>query len=906
MTPEPIDPDIWASDVVIADGGVVRLRPLHADDGPRMLDLAARLSDETVYNRFFTNRRPETDADLEPFLDLDYRERFALVAELDEKLVAIGRYMADPDRGTAEVAFVVDDRHQLRGIGTILLEYLAAIARSNGIDRFHATTLSGNRKMLNVFAGAGYPVHRSLDQGVWDVEFGLDASVSDAIVDRERKAEAASVGRVLAPRSVAVVGASRQQGSIGNIVFRNIIRAGFAGVAYPVNPSADSVAGVKAYPTLASVPGSIDLAVIVVPAAHVLPVIEEAGHAGVGAVVVISAGFAETGSAGAALQADLVRVAHRHGMRLVGPNCIGVVNTAADVRLNATFMPDDPVPGSVGFASQSGALGLAIVDVASDLGLGLSSFVSVGNKADLSGNDLLQYWEQDPGTDVALMYLESFGNPRKFSRIARRFCRTKPLVVVKSGRSEAGARAALSHTAALASSDVLADTVFRQAGIIRVATLEQLFDVARVLVHQPVPAGRRVAIVGNSGGPGILAADACAGAGLEVPELSAATQEALRDRLPLGAGVSNPVDVIASASASDYEAALRLVLDDDAVDMVLVIFTDVTVTDPFDVAAALRRVVEDGVTKPIVASFLSGEVGHAVEATGPDGVRRDVPVFPFPEAPAIALGHVARLGQWRQQPLGTAPELGDVDPADARSRASRAVASHPDGLWLPTEDLAGLLGSVGISTVRSELATSAGAARELAETTGGPVALKVVSDTIQHKTDAGGVVLGIEPGEVEREYLAMAGRIGTAMQGVLVQPMVEPGIEVIIGAVNDRAFGPVVMFGLGGTATELFADRAFSIVPVTDLDAAALVRTPRSSALLFGHRGSVPVDVAALEDLVLRIGRLIDTVPELSELDLNPVIARPDGAFVVDARARLEPVGDVLSEPVRRIGRPGR
>ncbi len=896
--------DDWTADVVVADGGVVRLRALRHDDGPRMLELAQRLSDDALYYRFFTHWRPSTDAEIERFLDLDYQQRFALVAELDGAIVAVGRYMWEAERNSAEVAFVVEDRHQLRGIGTILLEHLAAIARSNGIDRFHATTFWDNRKMLSVFRDAGYQVHRSLVEGLWDIEFGLDDSANEAIFDRERAAEAASVVRILAPRSVAVVGASRREGSIGNTLFRNIISGGFTGVVHPVNPAAASVAGVRAFPDLDSIPEPVDLAVIVVPATAVLHAVEQAGDAGVGAVVVVSAGFAETGPEGAERQNEVVRAAHRHGMRLVGPNCVGVINTADEIRLNATFAPDQPVQGRVGFASQSGALGLAILDVTNELGLGLSSFISVGNKADLSGNDLLQYWAEDPATDVALLYLESFGNPRKFSRIARKFSRLKPIVVVKSGRTSAGARAAASHTAALATSDVLADTLFRQAGIIRANTLEELFDVARVLANQPVPSGRRVAIVGNSGGPGILAADACAGAGLEVPELSAATQAKLATTLAPGAATANPVDLIASGSASDYETALRTVVEDPDVDAVLVIYTDVVTTTPTAVADAVRRVIEGGTSKPIVASVLSGEIGHNIPASAPDGTLRQVPVFRFPEAPAIALGHVARLGEWRRRPAGTVPAPAGLDVVAARRLASQALARHPDGLWLPTSDLVDLLAAVGIAVVASQPAATAAESRRIATELGGPVALKVLSDTIQHKTDVGGVVLDVEPTAVAAEFDAMAARIGPAMQGALIQPMVGPGVEVIVGAVDDPTFGPVVMFGLGGTATELHADRAFSIVPVTDVDAAALVREPRSSALLFGHRGAEPVDVAALEDLIVRVGRLTDAVPQLAELDLNPVIARPDGIFVVDVRARLAPAVATPALPVRRLDRP--
>ncbi|MFO7590483.1 MAG: GNAT family N-acetyltransferase [Acidimicrobiia bacterium] len=906
MNPTAAYPDAWTTDVVVADGGVVRLRPLRPDDGPNLLDLASRLSDEALYYRFMSPFRPETDADVAPFLDLDYRERFALGAELGGKLVAVGRYMSEADRASAEVAFVVEDRHQQRGIGSLLLEHLAAIARSNGITRFHASTLGDNEKMLRVFADAGYQVHRTLEQGVWEVNFGLDDSSVEAVTVRERTAEAASVARVLAPRSVAVIGASRRPGSIGNTVFRNIIDGDFAGVVYPVNHTADSVAGVKAYASIDAIPDPVDLAVIVVPADLVAGVLDAAGDAGVGAAVIITAGFAEIGPEGARAQTELVQIAHRHGLRLVGPNCVGVINTAEDVRLNATFAPTEPERGTIGFASQSGALGLAILEVAGDLGLGLSSFVSLGNKADISGNDLLQYWEQDAATEVALLYLESFGNPRKFSRLARRFCRTKPLVVVKSGRSEAGRRAASSHTAALASSDVLADTLFRQAGITRVTTLEQLFDVARLVAHQPLPRGRRVAIVGNSGGPGILAADACAGAGLVVAELAQSTQDRLRGLLPPGAAVSNPVDLVASGTGANYESALQAVLDDDGIDAILVIFTDTSVTDPADVVTAIQRVAQVGAAKPIAATFLSGDVGRSIATRDADGRRRDVPVFPFPEAPAIALGHIAALAEWRQRPLGVIPKLEGVDQAAARVLASRTAARTTEGAWMGTDELAELLGCFGIPFVESIVVSSPDEARAVASRLGRPVALKVVSDTIQHKSDVGGVVLDVDVEDVERHYAEMAERLGTAMTGVLVQPMVGPGVEVIVGAVDDPSFGPVVMFGLGGTAVELFADRAFSIVPLTDLDAAELVRAPRSSALLRGHRGSQPVDLAALEDLVLRVSRLADNVPELAELDLNPVIARPDGVFVVDARARLEPDHDPLVQPIRRLDRPGR
>ncbi|MGH9132403.1 MAG: GNAT family N-acetyltransferase, partial [Ilumatobacteraceae bacterium] len=506
----------WTSDVVLADGQVVRMRPLGPNDFAAVRGLLDGLAPENVRMRFFSPRAP-TDDELAAMLDVDYHDRFALGVEMADELIGMGSYHYAPERASAEVAFTVADAHHAQGIGTLLLEHLVAAALSNGIQRFDAHTLGENRQMLDVFRHAGFDVRRSLDAGVFDLEFDLSIQPDGAIEEREQLAETRSITRLLAPRVVAVIGASRTTGTVGNAVLTNICEYGFAGIVHPINPRAGSIRGLKCYPSIAEVPDHVDLAIISVPAAAVAGVLAECGEAGVHGAVILSAGFAESGGAGHDTEVALVRLARRYGMRLVGPNCVGVINTAAAVNLDATFAPTKPVRGTVGFVSQSGALGIAVLEVAESLGLGISSFVSLGNKADISGNDLLQYWEDDPATEVALLYIESFGNPTKFNRLARRFSRRKPIVAVKSGRSEAGQRAASSHTAALATNDVLTDTLFRQAGIIRVDTLAQLFDVARVLVHQPLPAGRRVAIVGNSGGPGILAADACAAAGLDVP-----------------------------------------------------------------------------------------------------------------------------------------------------------------------------------------------------------------------------------------------------------------------------------------------------------------------------------------------------------------------------------------------------
>lgn len=829
-TDEPIArPDRWSTDVVVADGGVLHLRSLTPDDAAALLAFVDALSDESRYFRFMSRWRPRTEADLTRFLDLDGRHRVAIVAELGDEIVAVGRYMFVDARDSAEVAFTVADDHQLRGIGTLLLEHLAVIARTNGITRFHAEALGANHKMLRVFSNAGYRVHRSLDHGIWEIDFSIDETPTSLVEAREHAAEAASVRRILAPSAVAVVGASDHEGSVGRALLRNLLRGGFSGVVYPVGPDATSVSGVLAYPSLQDVPGPVDLAVIAVPASEVETVIAEAGAVGVGGAVIVSTGFAEAGAEGAATQDRVVDLAHRHGLRVVGPNCIGVVNTDPAVRLDATFAPVAPRRGTIGFASQSGTLGIAILATAERFGLGVSSFVSLGNKADVSGNDLLQYWLDDDATTVGMLYLESLGNPRKFGRLARRFSRTKPLVVVRGGRSDAAKRVAAGHPTAGASDDALTDTLFAQAGVIGVATLEELFDVGRLLVHQPLPAGRRVAIVG-SGGPGILAADACVGAGLDVPELSAATQEALRSVLADPVGIANPVDVGAGASPAQFGQALATVLADPGIDAVLTIFTDPMATDPTGVAAAIARAVAAGPAKPVAATFLGGEEIRLLPVDGADGAR-DVPVFSFPEAAAVALARIADHVAWRDRPVGSIPALGGVDLGDARLCVAQVLAHAPEGRWLTDPELDRLLGAVGI---------------EVTSGVGDP-----------------------------------------ASAASLVEA--RSGTPIVVGVRRAPSFGPAVVFGLGGTAGEAPADRRLRLVPLTDVDAESLLDEPRSAALLGGYRGAEPVDRDALRDLLLRVSRLADAIGELVELELDPVIAGAEGLLVVGARGRVAP-----------------
>jgi acyl-CoA synthetase (NDP forming) len=599
-----------------------------------------------------------------------------------------------------------------------------------------------------------------------------------------------------------------------------------------------------------------------------------------------------------AAQAALRDLARHNGMRLVGPNCIGVVNTA--IGLNATFSPFAPRRGGVAMQSQSGALGIALLERSARLGLGVSSFVSVGNKADVSGNDLLQYWEEDPATDVVLLYLESFGNPRKFSRIARRVSRRKPIVAVKSGRSAAGVRAASSHTAAMASPDVAVDALFRQTGVIRVDTLDELFDMALFLGSQPLPGGRRVAIVGNSGGPGILATDACDGAGLEVPALTAETQSVLREIVDPNGAVTNPVDLVASATPDGYRQALRVVLADERIDAIIVICTPTFAAPPQEVADMLPAVAAD-TGKPMVACLLaSPELPPLLP--GDDDVPA-VPAFASPEPAARALARAATYGEWRRRPPGAVPDLAGFDAEHASEVVERLLAGSPDGGWLAADEVDALLGAAGVPFLRSVDVHSAGDAQRIAAELGFPMALKASGPDLVHKSDVGGVQLDLDsPADVAAAYEEMAARLGNHMTGAVVQQMAAPGVETIVGVVQDPLFGPLVMFGLGGVATELLSDRSFRVLPLTDLDAADLVRSLRSSPLLFGYRGSPRVAVTALEDVLQRVARLAGRVPEIAELDLNPVIVSPDGAVTVDCRVRVAPVPAGPSPDLRRLG----
>ncbi|MHB1445640.1 MAG: bifunctional acetate--CoA ligase family protein/GNAT family N-acetyltransferase [Acidimicrobiales bacterium] len=897
----PARPDQWESDVVLNDGSTLHMRPIRPEDADRLVELHSRLSPTTIYYRFFSYHPHLADKEVARFTQVDYTDRMAFVAVAGPgQLIAVARYDRVPGSDSAEAAFVVDDPYQGKGLGTLLLEHLAAYARAQGLRRFVADTLADNRAMRDVFRHAGFAETSKFEGGVVRITLDLQPTTEAVTVadERDRMAVVRSLDRLLRPRSVAVVGAGQRPGTIGHEILATLLRDGFTGPVYPVNPNATQVAGLSAYADLHSIPGPVDLAVVVVPAERVGQVILDCGRKGVRGLVVISAGFAETGIEGAASQQELVALAHAWGMRMIGPNCMGVINTDAAISMNATFARTPPVPGGVGFCSQSGGLGISILEECAARGLGLSTFVSMGNKADVSGNDLLRYWEQDAATQVGLLYLESIGNARAFRRIAERFSRVKPLLAVKAGRTAAGQRSASSHTAAMASSDAAVDALFRATGVIRVDRLEQLFDTASYLSTQPPPAGPRVAIVGNSGGPGTLAADACEGRGLEILTLSEATQSELRSFLAGGAVVGNPVDMVASAGPEEYERAITVLAGDPDVDAVLAIFTPPIVTRADDVARAVARAAA-GTDKPILANFLS--TPGVIEALRT--AARPVPQFSYPESAADALAAALAYGRWRQRPAGVIPTLDGIDRVGARRLIGGFLAQSPGGLWLDEAGTSELMACYEIDTLAVRRVDGAAEAVRAAAGMGFPVTLKAASPTILHKTEEKAVVVGLrDSAALEAAYMAMEERLGIRMGGGLVQAMAPAeGIETIMGVVQDPAFGPLVLFGPGGTLAELSEDRLLLSAPLTDVDASEAVLQSRVHRLLSGYRGQAAVNVDAVIGALLRVSQLAVDLPEVAELDINPLTADVGGAVAVDVKVRVAPVSAHPELEVRRL-----
>lgn len=706
-----------------------------------------------------------------------------------------------------------------------------------------------------------------------------------------------SLDPIFRPESIAVIGASRNPGTIGHQIVDNLVRHGFTGVIYPVNPRARAIHSFPAYPSVSHIPGPVDLGVVVVPKELVLPVVAECGEKGVRGVVVISAGFKEVGGAGIQLEEDLVEVVHRYGMRLVGPNCMGIMNTAADVSMNATFAPSMPPRGATSFMSQSGAMGVTILDYAAEYGVGINQFISVGNKPDVSGNDLIEYWEDDPGTRVILMYLESFGNPRHFTAIARRVSRKKPIAVVKSGRSRAGALAASSHTGALAGADLAIDALLAQCGVLRANSIEELFDMAMALENLPLPGGKRVAIVTNAGGPGIIIADACEYLGLEVVELSQETQARLREVFPAEASVRNPVDMIASANAESYEIALRMVLDDPKVDAAIAAFVPPLGIRQTDVAASIVSAAESRADKPVLAVLMGRE---GLPQGRAELKEAGIPGYIFPESAARALSAMYRFAQWKDRP-DQEPETFRVD---ARSVEGILDRVQEAGRTQLTEvEALKVFQAYGIPTVPHRVAHSEEAALRAAAEMGFPLVMKVLSPDVVHKSDVGGVRVNLRsPEDVIQAYHSIirsvrASHPGARMEGVLVERYLEGGREVIVGMSTDPSFGPVLMFGLGGVYVEALKDVSFRVQPVTRFDAEEMIRSIRSFPLLEGVRGEEGSDLGTLAQVIQRISQLVGDHDRIVELDINPFLALSESGVAVDARISISKGKSVSSNP---------
>ena len=864
-------------DVILRDGRTLRLRPPRRDDADALLAFFGGLSERSLYLRFhgLPALRPQL---VEPVLAPDWTERGALLGTVaaddgEEQVVALANYVRLRDPSLAESAFTVADAWQGRGIGTRLLEQLAARASGVGIERFVAEVMPDNRAMLGVFEHVGFRLTRVLESGTIEVQFPIARTEAYElhVAERDHEAVVASLRPFFEAGTVAVVGASRKRGSIGGELFRNILAADFAGAAYPVNLKGEPVAGVQAYTSVTDIPGDVDLAVISLPGEAVLAAADEALRKGVKALVVISAGFAEIGSEGAARQDRLLELVRAHGARLIGPNCLGIAVYGRG--LDATFAARAAPPGNIGFSSQSGALGLAMLEATEARGLGLSSFVSIGNKADVSSNDLIEYWEDDPQTDVLMLYVESFGNPRRFGRIARRVARRKPILALKSGTTSAGQRAASSHTAALAGSEAAVDALFHQAGVIRAESLEELIDVATLLSTQPEPRGRSVALLTNAGGLGILGADACEASGLELATLSPETIARLQPLLPVEASLANPVDMLGSATDRTYAEVLPAILEDPAVDAAIVLFVPAVTATAEAVAeaieAAARATTAD---KPVLAVVMSAAgIPHAL-------VGGRAAAFAYPESAARALGRAAARAEWRRRPQGTVPELAGIDRAAAEAVVEEALAEGDDA-WLTPGQVRRLLDAYGLPLVPERTAATVDEAVAAAGELGYPAVVKTAAPGV-HKTEIGGLALDLADADAVREA---ASRIGPPL---VVQPMIHKGTELLAGLVQDPMFGPLVAFGPGGVFAELIGRATFRIAPLTDVDATELVTGGPAGRLVAGYRGAPAADVHALTDLVHRLGRLGEDLPQVVELDLNPVLALADGVVAVDARVR--------------------
>ncbi|MEU1544309.1 GNAT family N-acetyltransferase [Nocardia sp. NPDC005745] len=877
-TPPP-PPQHWFADVLASDGGVVRLRPITPSDAERLQEFHGALSDRTRYLRYFGPYPRISPKDLYRTTHVDYHDRVGLVLELGEAIVAVGRYELLERDGprAAEVAFVVADGHQGRGLGSILLEHLAGAAAENKIETFVAEVLAENTVMVTVFRDAGYQVERSRDGSVLHLEFAIDPSEALLSVrdSRERASEARSVGNLLAPRSVAVIGATPAPGRVGGAVLANLLSGVFQGPVFPVNPNRRSVRGVRAYATVREIPDEVDLAVVAVPPAAIGSVLDDCMAKGVKGLVVLTAGFAETGEGGLAAERELVAAARGHGMRVVGPSALGIANTDPAIGMNATLATVLPGRGRIGFFCQSGPLGAAILGEAAARNLGLSTFVSAGNRADVSGNDLLQYWDSDPATDVVLLYLESFGNPRKFSRIARRVARTKPIVAVSSGRSVAQPAGDMDRS--------IVRDLFAQAGIVQVDSISELFDCAALLGYQPLPRGSRLAVVGNSTALNWLAVDAARGEGLQVGE---------------------PVNLGPQATPGAYLDALVAALRSDETDAVIVVFAPPVPLPTAGFADAIRAaaaVPESG--KPILTTFVA-EQGIpnllAVRGPGATAAHGSIPSYPDPERAARALARVRRYAEWRTRPVSPVVRPQGIDTDRARRLVADWMAGS-GGRRLTDLETVELLACYGISVVQFREVRSAEEAVAAAEELGYPVAAKATGELWRRRPDLTGVRLDLwRPEAVRQGYADLAELCGDPV--LHIQKMATKGVGCILRVQDDPSFGSVIEFGLSGLIIELLGDRAYRALPLTADEATALIDAPRAAPLLSGTPASPRVDKAALAELAQRISALFDDLPEMRELSFDPVLASPTSAEILYARGRIGPEPSRFDTGPRRLG----
>ena len=882
--------------VVLKDGSTVAVGSIRPEDAHALTAFYAALSPESQMFRFFA--APDDVAEIAKRLVIsDYESQFGLAARSGEDIVGHAVYVVTGGR-RAEMGLAIADAYQGRGLGLLLFAQLADAAARNGIEVFEAIVKADNHRMLDLLKESGFPLTLRSEPGEIHAELptALSEEAEMHFERRHARAAQAAVARFLAPRSIVIVGRSFDRATTEGVLLHNLVSGGFTGHVHLVNGTGARVEGLPAFTSVRDIPGEVDMAVIATPAAEAVDVAGDCAAKGVHALTVISPGFAESGAEGAELQRRLVEICRRSGMRLLGPNCSGVLNSSPDVRLNASVISTLPATGTIGFLSQSGSLGTAIIELARAQGTGFSSFVSAGNNADISGSDLLQYWEADPATNLVMLYLESFGNPRQFSRIARRVARTMPILAVKGGRSTAGARAATtSHSSALvrpstirvATSSVSEDALFQQAGIIRIATMAELFGTAQLLGEQPLPAGDRVGIITNASGPGVLCADSCEFRGLRVPQLSDEEKASLAGIVPNTAVAQNPVVLLAQSGASEYERAIRALASSTAIDALIVIYTPQVGTRAADIAVGIRRAAaEMPRAVPVLAVFMSSpEATLLLHGDGPQ-----VPTYPFPEDAARALGHAHRYVAWRNTPSEPPPPLPGVDAHRAAAIIAATLAQGPG--WLQPAAVDALLACYGLAPAESMLVASPHDAGEAAKKLGGKVALKGMASGLVRKSDAGAVRTDLEGAhEVEAAAKDIAQRLAAAGQKVLafmVQRMAPAGVEMLVGVVQDRHFGPVVAVGATGRAMELVKDTQVRLTPLGRSDASAMVRSLTTYPLLDGYRGAAPVDVAALENVLVRVAAMADAHAEIADVDLNPVIVHPGGAVIVDARVRVE------------------